>query len=386
MNLKNIHAIFYIPEISRYKDRVSLWHTLAGKIGSMTLIVSKTLTPQQVAQYPDMEIIYPDKPLQGFYTRLKWVKNILSNQLQVQTCHVVVETFGHFLLCNRLKRKFPGIRWLTNLYLLPKWDFTHVIWPMYKHSMFLDKSLYFSFLRMYLERQSLKLADAVILQSEFLKERIEESYPDYHKEILTVYNSFSQDHSAPIPVFEDSDKWHFLVVGSISRLKGVDILFQFLRYLDLIHVDYKCTFIGRILEYDKSFVHSELAAFHPDRIEIIPEIPFDQLNVHYRKSDYLLHFSRIEGSPRVLGEALSYGLPCIAFDHPGIRIFENIKNGLVKADPNMETTWNRILAHQLKCGHTERALIRNEMKINFSPEVVVNMWENILLEQVTLNK
>ena len=118
-----------------------------------------------------------------------------------------------------------------------------------------------------------------------------------------------------------------------------------------------------------------------DRIILTGYKNKEEIEEYMLKSSLFLMASETEGLPMVLLEAMSYGIPCIAYEiASGVNdIIDNNKNGYIIKNRNEEEYIEKI----------EKVIndskLRNELGIKaknkaneFSKEKIVNIWEKIL--------
>jgi len=104
-----------------------------------------------------------------------------------------------------------------------------------------------------------------------------------------------------------------LSVGRITEAKGVEDFGKIARELTSRGEKFRFFFAGR--ERDTSYGNM-IKQKYGDAVTFIGHRP-DIFNA-YADADLLVHFSHREGSPLVVIEALEYGLPCVAWDVPGV--------------------------------------------------------------------
>lgn len=113
---------------------------------------------------------------------------------------------------------------------------------------------------------------------------------------------------------ENSNTLKLLYVGRIDKEhKGIDRLLTVTKYLADNKVDFQFRIVGPYRsKKDKIYVENTIESLNlKDYVEVTGEVPRESLANYYRNSDYLFLFSRYEGLPMVILEALSYGLPVI---------------------------------------------------------------------------
>jgi N-acetylglucosaminyldiphosphoundecaprenol N-acetyl-beta-D-mannosaminyltransferase len=107
----------------------------------------------------------------------------------------------------------------------------------------------------------------------------------------------------------------------------------------------------------------------------------DQIAKYYYDSSIFVMTSKTEAFGLVLAEAMSYGLPCIAFDRAsGARAQINSKNGFLIHNTDTTKMAETILSvlndkNQLKAIQT---IINQEIEQKYSLETVKKSWQNLL--------
>ena len=160
---------------------------------------------------------------------------------------------------------------------------------------------------------------------------------------------------AKIP-YEQSSLNHgrAICVGSLSYNKGFDLLIDALAQVS--EENWQVDIYGRgkqdslINQAEKHDIHFNKVYFKGENKDIEKE---------YLTSDFLILPSRTEGFGMVLIEAMSYGLPCIAFDCPnGPRhIIDNGQNGFLVDSENTSRLAEAI---------TKMINLSDKQKIDFS--------------------
>ncbi|KAA8996987.1 glycosyltransferase family 4 protein [Affinibrenneria salicis] len=116
-----------------------------------------------------------------------------------------------------------------------------------------------------------------------------------------------------------------------------------------------------------------------DRIMLLPATP--NIADHYRRASLLLLTSRYEGLPMVLIEAMSFGLPLVAFDcQTGpAELIEHDGNGYLVTEGDIAAFSERTLAlienAPLRARFARRSL---EKAQRFSPERIYSQWQQLI--------
>ena len=216
--------------------------------------------------------------------------------------------------------------------------------------------------------------DALVLVSQDLKK-------DYQAKLKTcrcVYIPNSIDDYPEIP--SDLTHHHLISVGRLSKEKGFFDLIQIFEKIVLSHPDWKLDIIGdgREREHLKSYVKEhhleDSIIFHGFQGKAY-------INQKLLSSSVYLMTSYTESFGIVLIEAMSYGLPTIAFDSAeGAReIIEDGKNGFLISDRDHEKYIQKV--EQLMDSQTLRLKLGTNGRKNvkkFTKEEVGKIWFDFL--------
>lgn len=101
----------------------------------------------------------------------------------------------------------------------------------------------------------------------------------------------------------------------------------------------------------------------------------------YRGAGIFILSSKYEGTPNVLLEAMSYGLPCIISDSlaGALELIENDNNGLVFKSGDAKDLAEKLISLIENPEKRDQLGIQARKQVkNFSPENVMPVWENII--------
>lgn len=166
------------------------------------------------------------------------------------------------------------------------------------------------------------------------------------------------------------DQKQLLTIGWFTKTKGIDLIPGIAEKIFNKYPDWKWKIIGQGEEAHglKNILNVELRK------------PVLNIEEQYLNSSIYILPSRFECFPMVLLEAMSFGVPCIAFDCPtGPRhIIKNGEDGILIEKENTETMANAII------GLIENSEKRKRLGANafenikrFSPENVYQLWERL---------
>lgn len=168
----------------------------------------------------------------------------------------------------------------------------------------------------FLFRTVYKKLDAIICQSESMKQDLEENYGIPPKKLHVIYNPV--DHNYIEKLIRGASPFtksriDFLSVGRLTAQKGYDRILE-----ALSNVNFK-DFSFRILGQGPEEVNLKKLVIELDLERNVEFVGYsDNPFLFMVNSDCLLLGSRYEGFSNVVLEAHACGLPVIAFDSPGV--------------------------------------------------------------------
>ncbi len=174
----------------------------------------------------------------------------------------------------------------------------------------------------------------------------------------------------------------FLAVGVLNKRKGTHVLLRTWEEYKIKHKLILCGPMGKDIE-----VEYLLKQVHNPNIEWIGEKSPEEVKLLYLNSDFLLFPSNREGLPNVVLEAMSVGIPVIAYKIPGVTDFLlGLNNERGICIPNLEPeNWVKEIkrAAELPQLDEERAERAFEWIIEKADRTVVcEKWENIYLKMI----
>jgi glycosyltransferase involved in cell wall biosynthesis len=175
---------------------------------------------------------------------------------------------------------------------------------------------------MRLDQMAIRIADALIVNSENIREDILESCPG--KQVIVMPTSVSLPEEITLAQYADSNPAiTFLYVGKMQPIKGIAVLLEAFARFNTRRTGDRLIIVGGVNPADQNWFESLLSGQNSSgHVEYIPHLPPDQLIRKYQECDVFVFPSFFEGSPRVVKEAMVYGCPVIASDIPGTRLID----------------------------------------------------------------
>lgn len=164
-------------------------------------------------------------------------------------------------------------------------------------------------------------------------------------------------------------------VGRLAEGKGYDMLIDIWEEVNKVHDDWSLHIYGEGGEYEK--LKHKINDKHLEN-SIFLEGATNDVYSKYLESDLYLMSSRYEGFGLVLVEAMSCGLPCIAFNCPcgPSDIIQEGRNGYVVPmfDKMKYVNCINILIEQEQLRNEMSRCARNS-SLNYLPSVIMEKWE-----------
>lgn len=220
----------------------------------------------------------------------------------------------------------------------------------------------------------LSMADRVVC----LTDSDYDKYKYYNSSITRIYNPLTIDNEEKITNLNNK------IISFVGRLsiehKGIDYLIEVASKLPL---GWKIKIAGTSDDNSMKQINSLIKNYKvQDKIIFCGALKNDDMIDHYLNSSLYIMTSRWEGLPLVLAEAMSFGLPIIAFENTGANEVLNygefgrlVENGNVEEmSKELELFTNNI---QLRTEYQKKSLERVK---DFYLERIISEWENVLLE------
>lgn len=187
----------------------------------------------------------------------------------------------------------------------------------------------------YSEKTALKHFDKIVMVSQDGYEYYLEKYPAYKDKLSFIPTYMDQSiFNLKEKQFEDTGVLNFIYFGRFVPQKGCDYFKAFFEYLDQENIKYKATLIG---EGEQAYMFDDL-----DHVRVIKTITQSELAAYLQEQVILLMFSRWEGMPLSLLEALSSGTPAITSDAGEMKyMIKDAYNGYHFKD--IESNYSKIL-------------------------------------------
>lgn len=163
------------------------------------------------------------------------------------------------------------------------------------------------------------------------------AFHPFNKNIVTIPNHVESPETIGL-----KRKQRILTIGRLTEVKGIDLLLPIAKEVLKKHPDWEWKIIG---DGDLKPMVEEYILEHQLEDQLIVQVPAGHdINSEYQQAAFYVMTSRNECLPMTLLEALSNGLPCLAFDcETGPRhIIQQGINGWLVPMSNSEAMIDRI--------------------------------------------
>lgn len=314
---------------------------MARRVDRGVLVTSRVDLDPAELDLEGLELVEAHRPRRFPGATAFAASGAVSRILSGGNFNIVHDTFGHLLpLFIRHWRRRSQVH-LTSLYSLAEWDLRHTMWPDYKLRSLIHPNLRTWYSRTAIQLATIGLSDAVVVQAPGLVGRLAESVSRPGSKTYCIPNNVvPPDAIAPAVGSTDSRTIKLLLVGGLSLGKGAGKLISLLARARNRGVSIHATAVGTLspMQSTSPVDHKHLryliqTAGVEDDITYHFRVDRSTLEQFYSESDWLFHVTELDGSPRVVLEALVGGLPVIGSRHPGITVLDPNSEFILFADP-----------------------------------------------------
>jgi glycosyltransferase involved in cell wall biosynthesis len=281
--------------------------------------------------------------------------NSLCRYLEKNPVDTVIISGPSVVKSSIIKKRFPNIN--------------VILWMHNNHKVYFEG--YFSKVKDSLI-ESIKYADTTVA----LTDEDKKGYGAISENVIKINNPITLDSLGLVSDLKEK------IISITCRYdiqhKGLDYLVKIAKKLPN---DWKIAIAGsgnnQEVEALKKIISDEKVE---DKIILRGALEGEELLNHYNNSSIYIMTSRWEGMPLVLAEAMSFGLPIIAFEQSGSsEVLENgrygilVKNGDTQA---MSTELLKLIENpELRKNYQEKSLERVQ---NFRVEILQKQWQDII--------
>ena len=369
--------LFYLPSLTQYEDRVK---TISKVKSSKIIFIFVANDNKKISKEILTEghiIIYLNEIIKNKKLRLLFQPFIIlwiSLKYNCEIIHLtsyIVNPLLCFLFCKIFKKKY-----LVSLYILYSSRF-----KLFKNINFKEKIFSQQIQRMYIyaihEYLLLPLVDKLIMQAPGLAAELP-LYKKYNKKIYIISNSVTNNKISfnPKKAKSKNENIKLLFIGGIDYTRGVDKIIKTTLKLNQNGYKVQLSLIGKVGSYFDNF----LKKVHSDVIKIIPKVERNKLYELIKNYDIFVYPTKNEGSPRIVLELASIGIPIIASKHPGIIAIDKEEKFInyLTNEKTIEYYIKEFLLNKVFF-HKRANYGKNYVRSNFNENIISKSYENLYL-------
>jgi len=271
----------------------------------------------------ECRVFYPKTNRYQFFQKLKNFKK--AHRLGYEA---LLERFGNFHICH-LNVFYPA--GIFALELNKKHHLPIVITEHWTKFLPINPAS-FNFHEKYIIKQVGQRAAIICPVSENLKQAIQTIVP--HERYQVIPNVVDTQLFKIRSPYSGNRPKRILHISTLNDAhKNTSGMLRVLAKIFKNQNDCTATFIGN--HYGDHFINMANDLGIPeDRLQVLPELPLEEIAKEMVEHDLFLLFSNYENLPCVISESLVSGLPVIATDVGGVREMINSKNGILIPSSN----------------------------------------------------
>lgn len=278
----------------------------------------------------------------------------LLEYIEKEQTEVVILTSRSISYARIIREKFPHVKLIG--------------WVHNNASVYLEQ--YYLGIRTYFI-ESLSALDRLVV----LTQSDKQTFSFYMDHVICIYNPLTLENEKGVSHLKNK------TISFVGRLdfqhKGIDYLVQAARALP---EGWRIKIAGTGAKGEvKKFYQLQKKYQLAEKLIMEGQKNDDELKRHYLNSSMYLMTSRWEGMPLVLAEAMSFGLPILAFDQTGANeVLDNGKYGILVENGNVPELVEQMLGLiediEKRLEYQKRSLERLE---KFKIECIVQQWLTI---------
>ena len=175
------------------------------------------------------------------------------------------------------------------------------------------------------------------------------------------------------------DNLDIISVGRLSKEKGFTDLIELMKLINNKNKSIKLTLVGNGEEYDN--LQNKIKEYNLNNITMSGFLDSEELKKEYSNASLYVMTSYEESFGLVLIEAMSYGIPCFAFNCAlGAKEIINRKNGKLIKNRNITQMANEIIKYFNTKNHKSMIDSARNTALEYSFENSQSKWNNFIKE------
>lgn len=324
-------VLFFLPNISGYIDRARLLMEVSRGLDHLYLMVGHNDAPLETEGYPRFTLLEVGFKRRARPLNLVRAAKVAGHLVEQDGIDVVNDTFQTLVLLLLLKKRPSPFKFVESIYIYNRWRMKYVMSHLsLGHLLLYNKS---TLLNTFIEGLVCRFADYVVLQAPGLRQRLLEMTGIPHHRVRWLPNCVdTQFWTPPLERRRNRHYVRLLFVGGLDHSRGLFTMIKAMRLLKDRSFPCQLTLVGnwgtlriygRRGRFSRDEALRQIRAWGlEDRICILPRVDRETLRELYRSADLFIYQTINDGTPRVVLEALSCGLPVITSHHPGIDLID----------------------------------------------------------------
>ena len=318
-------VLFFLPNVSGYVDRVQLLSHVSDRVGLLILLIGDLDSLVSEEGHPNL-LIREVGAIKGIFPLNSWrASSKAARFISERHLDIVHDTFGTLLPLFRRKARYPQVKFVTS-YFVSNGLRLRTTWAgssSFRNVRFLRQTVRM-YLGRWLERQIGRATDEVVLQAPGLAEEFLVDLEIGDSDVSVLTNNVDTGFWHPGNRNRSTDgPLRLMFAGGIDRTRGVPNLVDAVAELQSRGVNARLTIAGTWGPGVRTALLGQIGLRAlSDVVELSGRLSRTELRDAFRSSDLFVYPTSNEGSPRVVLEALSTGLPVIATRHPGIVVLD----------------------------------------------------------------
>lgn len=325
-----MRLLFFLPNISAYRDRTRLLMEVSRGLDRLILMVGQLDEDVDTTSYPNLRVVpvgfrRGNRPYN--LARASW---LAVRAIKNERISVVHDTFGTLLSLFFVKKPYPHVKFVESFYFLSGWRLRHVWNDVPTWKLFSNRSKAMLYPNAMVEQLACRFADNVVVQAPGLIDQLLEytTIPRTKVSVLTnnvdsSYWNVGQDKPRHRPA---KSPVRLLFIGSsIARTRGALHLIEAVRAARDRSISVALTMMGGKWEwFTREPVQTLINKYGlQEQIRVVDSrVAQAEVRSAFWNHDLFVYQTMNDGSPRVVLEALASGLPVIASHHPGIDVID----------------------------------------------------------------
>ncbi|OGJ86671.1 MAG: hypothetical protein A2268_13270 [Candidatus Raymondbacteria bacterium RifOxyA12_full_50_37] len=339
----NIVVLACLPSYEKYRDRYEMFVHLCDRIVCVKILLLNGDHPKEISRPNLLKLLF--NPKKNIFQRRDQVYSFIKDDIIKGNKVIIHDTFLMQLgfsfrdACSRL----INVRKVLSLYApnlsffiryITKSKYSQIPIRLSEYPYYLKR-----FLTVYVpEALSCRFADLIIGNGETVTQDVIKYYHIKPDKTVLIPSEVNTDFFCPGDTerqklgFSNRDIL-ILFAGSFQRRKGVETLLLSFNAFYSEHSNSKLIMVGRVGDTGYRWFESIICSL-PCRSNILFMDSVDPYGIRqlYRSVDMFVLPTFIEGSPRVVKEALACGCPVISSKIPGNYAIDPLGKGIYYAD------------------------------------------------------